>query len=270
MSLYAWDGVTSPEWAGAANYRNILLNDDIFWKALSNNLFIISVPSFFIICLSLFYAYLLNRKVMGKSVFQVAFFFPNIINVVAIALLWTFIYNPQGGILNGILASLSSLFGDGCFVGRELARLRTFPWLAAANLYIAIVPIMVWASTGFYIILFLAGMENVPASLYEAAEIDGASQFQTFRHVTFPMLWEVIVTGVIFLTIAGIKMFDLVWILSNQWVTSDNHVMATHMIQRAFKELRFGEGTAIAVILFCIVVGATAVFKRFSERSYLA
>jgi len=136
-------------------------------------------PGVIIFSLALFFAYAIHQRIRGARLFRIAFFVPNVISSVAVALLWQFIYSTgQAGLLNGLLRH---------FHPRE----QLIPFTQNSSLLPALVPMIVWTATGFYMVLFLAAMENIPESYYEAARLDGASSGALFRHITLPLMWEV-------------------------------------------------------------------------------
>jgi ABC-type sugar transport system permease subunit/ABC-type glycerol-3-phosphate transport system substrate-binding protein len=253
-ALHRWDGLTGMTWVGLLHFQRLLLESDGFWTALGNNLFIMFVIPCFVLPLALFLAVCISRELWGSRVFRIVFFFPNILGQVAASLLWMHLYNPQGGPVNAILTSLGL---DG-FEG--------FAWLAQDNLYWALVPMSIWAAAGFNMILFLAAMESIPSTVYEAAEIDGASPWRQFWMITLPLIWEVLSISIVFMIIGGMKAFEVIWLLTNQSPTSDNHVIGTRMVQAMFEEFHVGEATAIAVILFLIVFFGTTVTLRLMRR----
>ena len=204
--------------------------------------------------LALFLAVCISRQVRGAQLFRIAFFFPNILGGVAATLLWMHLYNPQGGPINTVLVSLGL---DG-FEG--------YAWLAQDNLYWALVPMAIWGAAGFNMILFLAAMESIPQSLYEAADIDGASAWRQFWSITMPLIWEVLSISVVFMIIGGMKAFEVIWLLTNQAPTTDNHVIGTRMVQAMFGEFKVGEATAIAVLLFLMVFFGTTATLRAMKR----
>jgi len=233
-----------------------LFENDNFWVALNNNLFIMFVIPAFVLPISLFLAVCINRGLWGSKVFRVVFFFPNIIGGVAATLMWLHLYNPRGGPVNGLLTAIG------------FARFDGFPWLSQQHLYWALVPMSVWAACGFNMILFLAAMQGIPAELYEAADLDGATPWQQFWRVTLPMIWSSVSVSVVFLVIGGMKAFESIWLLTNQQPVSNVHVVGTLMIQDLFTEFRIGQATAIAVVLFLIVfVGTAATLKLMNRRA---
>ena len=253
-SLNQWDGLTTMQPVGLLNFKRLLLENEGFWIALKNNLFIMVVIPLFVIPLSLFFAACISRGLWASKVFRVAFFFPNIIGGVAAALLWMHMYNPQGGVINEFLV----LLGFKSFAG--------YAWLSESHLYWALVPMSVWASCGFNMILFLAAMESIPPDIYEAAEIDGASPLRQFWTITLPLIWEVLSIAVVFMVIGGMKTFEIIWLLTNQVPTTNSHVIGTCMVQAMFKEYKVGESAAIAVLLFLMIFFGTVATMRAMKR----
>ena len=457
-SLQKWDGLTTPEWAGLGNFAAVLQDRELFFAALSHNLILMLVGGALTLIISLFFAAVLHRRIRGAALFRVAFFFPNVISAVAIALLWLLLYSTTDfGVINGILARLHlgdsqirardipdpvalavairqghrgsvgrrirqrlnaaddgflrslDLQGDpdvlrealagglnrvlmvrdfyqrgrwpaehltprslrridkllarfastGAGTGRgsgpggegrlsetavrliaergdrsfdtaelrayinrirretnaieaaleeltdkevyrlnrrivedamggRLRRLRRpleaafrlagidwlktdlpFPFVSKSHLIYSIIPMMVWTAIGFYMVLFLAAMESIPETFYEAAKLDGASAFAQFRHITLPLIREVLTVGIVFLVIGSLKFFDAVWVMDNEWPSKDTHVLATLLYQKVFNEYNVGYGSAVAVLLFVLVFAATLVTLRLSRREAL-
>ena len=263
-----WDGLTDMHWVGLLHFKRLLLESDAFWIALRNNLFIMFVIPLFVLPLSMFFAACISRGVRGQSIFRVVFFFPNILGGVVATLLWLHLYNPQGGPVNAALVGLGKVL---CHlglaeVGAYLKGFEGFAWLSDKHLYWALVPMSVWGACGFYMILFMAAMESIPQTMYEAAEIDGASAWTQFWQITVPMIWEVLAVAIVFMVIAGMKAFQVIWLLTNQRPVTSTHVVSTRMVQAMFTEFKVGEATAIAVLLFLMVFFGTAVTLRLMKR----
>jgi len=140
------------------------------------------------------------------------------------------------------------------------------PWLSADHLYWALVPMSIWAACGFNMILFLAAMESISPDIYEAAEIDGASPVRQFWTITIPLIWEVLSIAIVFMVIGGMKTFEVIWLLTNQVPSTDNHVIGTCMVQAMFKEYKVGESAAIAVLMFVMVFFGTIATMRAMKR----
>lgn len=266
-SFQRWDGLSDPEWAGLDNFRT-LFEDPLFYAALEHNAILMGLGGSITIVLALFFANLLHRGIRGAGLFRVAFFFPNVVAAVAIAVLWTLIYSTNDfGIVNAFLSWLQALLerADISFMEGQLP----YAFTESSHLIYAIVPMLVWTATGFYMVLFLAAMEGIPQELYEAATIDGASGTQQFWHVTFPLIREVLVVGVVFFIISSAKFFDAVWVMENQYPTADSHVLATVLYQKVFTEYNVGYAAAVAVVLFALVFVATLIALRWQRKEAL-
>ena len=262
-SLQKWDGLTEPKWIGLDNFVELSRDTDLFLRALGHNLFLMGVGGSLVTMLALLFAAALHRRVRGAALFRVAFFFPNVISAVAVALLWLLLYSATDiGLINAVLAWLHERTG---WPSTELP----IAFVAKSNLIYAIVPMMVWTATGFYMVLFLAAMEGIPETYYEAATLDGATPIQQFRHITLPLIRDVLVIGVVFLIISSLKLFDAVWIMDNEWPTPETHVLATVLYQKVFSEYNVGYGSAVAVLLFILVFAATLITLRLSRKEAL-
>lgn len=256
-SLTRWDGLTAPVWIGMKNFVGIFDRRSDFLTALGHNVFLMVVPGAIILTLALFFAYLIHQKVKGARLFRIAFFFPNVISSVAVALLWVLIYSASdAGLLNNLLKAWFHLK-------------QPIPFTESSRLLWALVPMIVWSATGFYMVLFLAAMENIPESFYEAARLDGATPTRLFFTITLPMMWDVLTTGIIFLVIGGLKIFDSIWIMENGRPSGATHTLSTLMYSKVFEEYNIGYGTAIAVLLFLLVLLATLVSRRLLQRESL-
>ncbi len=253
-SLNRWDGMTAMSYVGLTHFKRMLFESDGFWVALKNNLFIMFVIPLFVLPLSLFFAACISRGVRGASLFRTVFFFPNILGGVAATLLWMHMYNPQGGPINKALVALGFEGFDG------------FAWLSQDHLYWALIPMAIWGACGFNMLLFLAAMESIPESLYEAAKIDGASPWQQFRRITLPLIHEVLIIAIVFMVIGGMKAFEVIWLLTNQRPTSETHVIGTLIVDSMFTEFKVGQAAAIAVLLFMLVFFGTASTLRLLRR----
>ncbi|MFA5508060.1 MAG: extracellular solute-binding protein [Vulcanimicrobiota bacterium] len=251
--LVRWDGVGKMEWVGLLHLKRMLLESDLFWLSLGHNLILMLVPALFAIPLALLLAYLLKQKVVGARFFRIAFFFPNLIGVAGI-LLWQQLYNPQIGPVNELLVSL----GFSSFEG--------FAWLSSQNLYYALIPMAVWAAAGFNMVLFLAAMQSVPETLYEAAEVHGAGEWEKFRFITLPLIRDTVAVAAVLMVIGGMKAFEAIWLLTNQQPTSETHVVGTFMIRSLFVEQKIGQAAALACLLFAIVLVGSLYASKIAEE----
>lgn len=264
-SFQRWNGMTDPVWVGAANFRKLASEGDLFLAALWNNAILLSVGGTITLGLSLTFAALISRRIRGASVFRITFFFPNVIALVAVALLWVLLYSSTGfGPINALLGALDTglrAIGLGG-LGTDLP----YPFMDSRHLIVSLIPMLIWAGTGFYMVLFLAAMQNIPEEYYEAAHLDGATGFQQFRMITLPLIRDVIAVGVVFLCISSLKLFDPIWVMENQRPNRSSHVLATLLYQKAFTEYDIGYASAVAVLLFVLVFLATLISLRLSRR----
>jgi raffinose/stachyose/melibiose transport system permease protein len=267
-SLHDWDGLTDMRFVGLRNFIRLLFESDGFWIALGNNLFIMFVIPLFVLPLSLFLAVCISRDMRGSAMFRIVFFFPNILGGVAATLLWMHLYNPQGGPINEAMVSLGGMLNAVGLssVGTWFTSMEGFAWLSQSNLYWALIPMSIWGACGFNMVLFLAAMESIPQSLYEAAQIDGASAWRQFWSITLPLIWEILSISIVFMVIGGMKAFEGIWLLTNQAPTTQVHVIGTRMVQAMFSEFKVGEATAIAALLFVMVFFGTAATLRAMRR----
>ncbi len=256
-----WDGLSARTWSGLFNFKWLLFESDIFWYALRNNLYLMVVPAVVVMPLALLFAYLLHRGVWGTKVFRTVFLFPNLLGGIAATLLWLSAYEPHGGLVNAGLVVLGNFFHSDW-----LRSFDGYPWLAQGNLYRSLVPIYIWMACGFNLILYLAAMEGIDEQLYEAAELDGAPAWKQFFVITLPMIWEVIVTSTVFLVISGLNAFEMIWLLTSQDPDSSTHTLGTYMVTSMFKEFQIGRATAIAVVLFVLVLAGSAALMRGLRR----
>lgn len=264
-SLQKWDGLGTPEWIGIGNFVRLLGDDDMFLAALGHNVLLFAIGGGCTIALALFFASLLSQKIRGATVFRVAFFFPNVIALVAVALLWILLYSTTDfGVINAMLAQAKS--------AAEAAGLPfpnidlPVPFLQSKYLIVSILPMIVWSATGFYMVLFLAAMGGIPQSYYEAARLEGANHWQQFYHITLPLLREILVVAAVFMIITLMKYFDAIWVMENEVPNRDSHVLATLLYQKVFTEYDMGYASAVAVLLFFIVLAASAFSMTWSRK----
>lgn len=254
ISLHKWDGLSS-DWTfiGFKNYIRFF-KDPVSLSALKNNLiwivFILAVP----ISLGLTLASILNRKITGRTIFRSIFYSPAVFPLVSVGIIWVWIYNPMFGALNEFLRiiRLSSL---------------THGWLAERQtaLYCVIIT-AIWQSTGFSMILFLAGLQGIPKELYEAAQLDGAGSFKCFRYITIPLLQEMFIIVASLLIATSLKIFDLVYIMTWGGPARSTQVLATWMYFNTFLYHSAGYGSAIAFVMACIVLLITYPYIRLMSR----
>ncbi|MGH8021069.1 MAG: extracellular solute-binding protein [Opitutaceae bacterium] len=276
-ALTEWDGIGERAWVGLFNFEWLLFESDVFWRALKNNLFLMLVPTAFVVPLALFFAALIQRGVAGAKLFRACFLFPNILGGVAASLIWLTAYEPANGFINSVLVQaggwLQAASGE-WWLSRWLLGFENFAWLSSGGdttfgmdrLYWALIPIYVWLMAGFNLVLYLAAMQGIDAQYYEAAQLDGAGPVTQFFRITLPMIREVVAISAVFIVIGGLNTFEMVWLLTGQDPLGNSHVLATWMIATMFQDFQIGRATAIAVVMFVLVLAGSAVTLLASRR----
>ncbi len=240
-----------PVWVGFGNYYRMFFKDELFWKSPDNSITytVLSVPMNLVV--SFILALALNAKVRGMAIYRTIFFLPTLVPTVALAILWLWIFNAQNGIANAILNMLG---------------LPSLGWLADYNLAIPSLVLMgVW-SVGQTVVIFLAGLQDIPQQLYEAAEIDGASNLQKVQHVTIPMMTPVILFSVIIGIIAGFQYFTQAYIMTNGGPANATLFFPLYRYRNGFQYLKMGYASALGWILFLLILACTLVVVRTSRR----
>lgn len=254
ISLFKTSGFgDTPLWVGLGNYTR-LATDPIFWRALRNMSLIMIVGGVATFGLAFVFTMLLNSGLWGKKLFRALIFLPNIIAVVAITTFWSFVFMPRYGLLTSVLKA----FG--------LSSLASISWTAPENVFFAMMVGLVWISAGFYTILILAGADKVPADMYEAARLEGASTFQIFRLITLPMIWDVILITLVLWSIHAIKIVEFPYAFGGPNIDQNLYTPAIYLYIMGFGQREpvyaLGYSTAIGVALFFLTL-VTIVLLRF-------
>lgn len=248
-------GVTSPpKFTGLANFTQAFTADDLFWSSLGRTaLFaVIFVPV--AISGALILAILLNQKLKGTNIYRTIFFVPHLLPAVAIAVVWSFLLAPKLGPINEFL--------------RNIGIAEPPAWLSSRDSALwSIIMINVWAAMGGNtMLIFLAGLQGVPQELYEAAEIDGASGWYRFRHVTLPLISPTIFFNVVLGIIAALKVFTTAFVTTQGGPSYATWFFALHIYNEAFKYFRLGYGSALAWVLAIILIVFTFIQISYSRR----
>lgn len=242
FSAYQWRGVsTERKYVGFDNFNRIA-HDAVFWTSARNSLTIFLVGGLAILAIAVAVAHGLQGTGGVARVLRSIVLFPQMISLVAVAVLWMFIFNPQFGLLTGTMKA----------VGLE-SQLHT--WLGDPKTALPSVGVaFAWYAAGFYIMLFAAGIKSLPAELFEASELDGAVGMRRFWSITWPLLWSVKRIAVVHLAITVVNIFALVMLMTNGGPDRATEVMLTYLYQKAFHDSQFGYATAIAVVNFVMVM----------------
>lgn len=255
LSLTDWTGLSNTvKFAGADNYAR-LLTDPGFHKALGNSLkFTLSVLLFQTL-VSLGMALLTVKDSKMNVLFRTLFFMPMIISSVSIGFIWTFMYDANVGVINAVFKSLGA---------PGLAK----PWLADPNIVLyALAFVQIWTHAGQLCIIFVAGLQTIPESLYEAAAIEGANRNQVFRYVTWPLLAPATAIVMTLTTIGSFKAFDLIWVMTQGGPAKASDILSTFIYTQAFGFFKFGYAATSAVIFLVIIATITILqFKLLKAR----
>lgn len=260
ISLHQWRGVSAnKKYIGLDNYRK-LADDDNFWNALRHNGEMLIVLPIFTIGLAMLFATLFvqgGKGVRGSNFYRVTFFFPQVMSVVIVGILWQYIYNPNSGLVNGFLNAVGLDSLERAWLGDTSTAL----WAVAA--------VIIWQAVGFYMVLFVAGMQSIPVDYYEAARLDGAGRFRQFKDVTMPLLWENIRVAIVYIAIAALDLFTIIQVMTEGKPQRSTDVVARYMYEQAFKNSQFGYASAIGVVLLILTLGLSLILLVFSRRDRL-
>jgi raffinose/stachyose/melibiose transport system permease protein len=254
-STFKWNGLGGPptDFVWLDNFTR-LFDDPVFIGDLRRGLILLVLTLAIQLPLALGIALLLHQRFRGRAVFRVLFFAPFVLSEVIAAVLFTMIFSPNRGLVNGILELIGLEELDGT-------------WLADPKTVLySLFFVMTWKYFGFHMILYLAGRQAIPAELLEAATVDGASPWQVFRHITLPLLGPTIRISVFLAVIGTIQLFDLVWVLTRGGPVHGSETMAVTMFDYGYARSEVGYGTAISVVMFLLSLVFALGYQRFVMR----
>ncbi|MFX3636458.1 MAG: carbohydrate ABC transporter permease [Candidatus Pristimantibacillus sp.] len=252
MSFTEWNGFGSIKFTGLDNYKR-LMTDETFGISLANSLIMTLVFVPVTILLAIVFASILNRGIRGLKLFRTAMFLPHITATIAVAVIWQLLFNPSMGPINGMLRSLGIDQPPG--------------WLASTEWALfSVIIVSIWHGIGYYMVLFLAGLQSIPRDLYEAAEIDGAGKLSQFTNVTLPMLSPIIFFTLIIAIINSFKVFDLIYVLTQGGPGRSTHVLVYDIYNTAFKNYEYGYASSMAYVLFAIIMLITVIQFRGQKK----
>lgn len=257
-SFLDWNGISDKEFVGLDNYR-ALLHDRFVWRDLGHNLFLLVFVPLCVTFISLFLAYLLTFKEYKEGPFyKVLYFFPNVLSVIVIGLLWSFIYDGSFGIINALLD----------LVGLN----KGFYWLGSETTALpAMIPPTIWAGVGLYVVIFMNAMSAIPKSLYESAILEGAGHLYRFYKITLPLINGVIWVGILFSVLAAFKGFEIILILTRGGPSGSTEVLGLYMFNLAFGDYGqlardYGYASTIGMLLFAILLVSKLVIDKFVRK----
>ena len=254
LSFTDYDMFGTPEWVGLENYIKAFTNDEYFYQYFGNTFYFAIVLVPVVLVISLFLAILINKKV-GKltKAYRVALFLPSITSTVAVSMVWLWIFNPDMGILNNFLTAIG-------FHNPPM-------WLSDPEWSKpALIIMRVWQMSGYYMLLFLAGLQTIPETLYEAAEVDGASSWQRFTRITVPMLSNTTFVVVILLIIESFNMFESIFVMTEGGPLGSTSTIMYYIYEQGFMSYNMGYASALAWIFFVLILVFTLIQFRFRRE----
>lgn len=256
FALTKWDGIVEPEFVGLANFRKLATNDDLAVKVLGNNIEFMFWVVIFQTALALLFATYLVKNSKSSLFFRTLFFFPTILSSVSVAMIWLFLYDPNYGAINTTLKKL----------GLDSLALN---WLGSETsaLY-ALIFVQVWFHAGQMMVIYIAGLQQIPQELYEAANVDGANRWQQFKSVTWPMALPTSAIVIAYTTIQSFRAFDLVYATTQGGPNNTTSILTTMIFQTAFNEFRFGYAASQSIIMVVMIFAITALQRRILRTRY--
>ncbi len=269
-SFTDWTGLSSDfKMVGFKNYQR-MFKDDVFWTSVGHNVLLLVLLPLVTIGLGLFFAFMLNvggrrRKnaavagVRGSSVYKIVYFFPQVLSIAIVALLFQFAYNPNSGAINSLLKA----------VGLDSVQPE---WLGDPKLALwCVMAVMVWSNVGFYVVLFSAGMSSIPKDYYEAALLDGANRIQSFFKITLPLLWDTVQTGWVYMGIMALDGFAVVQIMTVGPGGPDysTELLSFFLYTKAFRDGQAGYATTLGVALLIVTLLFAGIVMKLGRRERL-
>lgn len=255
MSMFKWGGFSNnQQFVGLENFK-ILWADENFFRTVQNTILLIVVVTLFTVVLAVLFAAILStEKIRGNNFFRIIFYIPNILSIVVIAGIFAAIYDPKAGLLNAVLPEAWNKL-----------------WLGDQSIVIySLAFALIWQAIGYYMVMYMAGMANIPASLYEAADLDGAGKIGKFFNVTLPLIWNSIRTTLTFFIISTINLsFLLVQILTDGGPDGSTEVFLSYMFKQAYTNSSYGYGMAIGVVVFIFSFGLSGIVSHITKRDIL-
>ncbi len=254
FSMFKWSGLSqNKKFVGFDNFKD-LFHDNVFWMALLHNAEIFAIGGSIILILGLGVAHAMQGNGRFTRALRSVYLFPNIMSLVVVAVLWQFLYNPRMGLFNAV----ADLFGK---QKHRLDILGT-PGTALPGVIIT----FVWFAAGFYIMLFSAGIRQIPEEVVEASKLDGAQGFVRFKKITLPLLWSVGRIALVYLVINTLNVFALVFLMTTGGPDRKTEVMLTYLYEQAFVNSDYGAATALAVANFVIVMAVSGLILKLTKN----
>jgi multiple sugar transport system permease protein len=250
LIFHRWDVVTPMEFIGLRNFAR-LIQDELFFRAIFNTGVFLTIHIPLQIIVALFFAELLNKKVFGRGAFRMIYFMPVVVSGVVVTIIFQQLFAFDTGFINGLLVALGG---------------EPVPWLVSPAWAMPSIALMAtWKNVGLYVILFLAGLQSIPSSLYEVAELDGAGPFRRWLHVTLPMLNPMVVTVVVLSTVGGFSLFIEPYVLTGGGPLDSTLSATLYIYNQAFYFNHMGYAAALGFFFALIIFIVVALQRRFVE-----
>lgn len=254
ISFTTYNMIAAPRWIGFENYRILFTNDSLFWKSLGNTLYHVAIAIPLGIVVGVALALLLNNKIKGMSVYRTLFYLPNVVSIVAMSLLWLWLFQPSFGIINQFLAPIYNLFN-----------MEPLRWhLAESSSKMTLIIMGLWTAGGTMVI-YLAQMQDIPTTLYESAEMDGANWFKKTIYITLPLMTPSIFFNFIMSIIGGFQVFTIAYIMTSGGPSRSTYYYAYYMFDKMMIDKSMGMASAMAWILLVIVLVITVIALRLNK-----
>jgi multiple sugar transport system permease protein len=268
LSFTRWRGLGDVRFVGLRNYAKILQTEE-FWVALKNTSIysVVTVPVGLVLALGS--ALLLNQKLRGRGFFRGVIFFPVLISMVVISLIWSWMFNEYYGIVNRALEGLRAESSIAAYLLSSVGLKGPIGWLSNPATALWVIMVMsIWKGFGYGMVIYLAGLQGIPDEYYEAARIDGASRWRQFWHITLPLLNPTTMFVLVIAFIGSFQVFDQVYVMTRGGPGYATTVMVNYVYQDAFTRFYMGRACATAYVLFVIILAFTVVqIKFFSKRT---
>jgi ABC-type sugar transport system permease subunit len=252
LSFFKWNMIAKKKtFIGLENYRS-LFADPVFWQVARNTLILAFAVVVVKLTLSLILAIRLNTGVRGRSAYRAIIFSPTFTTSVAVAMVWSWIFEPTFGLLNAFLSPLG---------------IASPNWIRSVDYSLAgVIIVLIWSGIGYDMVIFLAGLKNIPREMYEAARVDGVTPWQNFVYITFPLLSPTTFFLTVTSFISALKAFDVIKVMTDGGPLNSSNVIVLYLYQNAFQWFKAGYASAMALILFVIIMAITLVQNRLSRR----
>ena len=259
MSLYKWGGLSAKRtFVGFDNFKT-LMGDRLFLKAFQNTILVITIVTIVTLTIAILFAYILVReKIKGQNFFRIIFYIPNILSIVVISAIFSAIYAPSEGLINGLFRMLIPNWENIQFLGNQ-------------NIVMySVIGAMIWQAIGYYMVIYMASISSIPLHLYEAAEIEGANRIRQFFDITLPLVWDTVRTTLTFFIISSINIsFLITTVLTGGGPNGASEVFLGYLYKQAYTNASYGYAMAIGVVVFLFSFLLAGIVNRITKREVL-